>query len=57
MSKRRRRTTAATIERWIKEGRGRRHFEEYKPWLTIHDVPSHGVVTRVRGWKSTQQRS
>lgn len=52
MSKRRRRTTAATIERWIKEGRGKGHFAEYKPWLTIHDVPSHGVVTRIRGWKS-----
>jgi RNAse (barnase) inhibitor barstar len=52
MPKRRRRTTAATIERWIKEGRGKGDFAEYKPWLTIHDVPSHGVVTRIRGWKS-----
>lgn len=52
MSKRRQRTTARTIERRIKEGRGKGHFTEYKPWLTIHDVPSHGIVTRIRGWKS-----
>jgi hypothetical protein len=52
MSKRRQRTTAATIARRIKEGRGKGHFGEYKPWLTIHDVPSQGVVTRVPGWKS-----
>ncbi|KHL96793.1 hypothetical protein QW71_05195 [Paenibacillus sp. IHB B 3415] len=52
MAKRRRRTTAATIARRIKEGRGQGHFKEYKPWLTIHDVPSLGVVTRVLGWKS-----
>lgn len=52
MAKRRQRTTAATIARRIKEGRGQGHFKEYKPWLTIHDVPSLGVVTRVPGWKS-----
>lgn len=52
MAKRRQRTTAATIARRIKEGRGKGHFAEYKPWLTIHDVPSLGVVTRVPGWKS-----
>lgn len=52
MAKRRRATTARTIERRIKEGRGKGHFENYKPWLTIHDVPSQGIVTRVRGWKS-----
>lgn len=52
MSKNRQRTTAASIARRIKEGRGKGHFGEYKPWLTIHDVPSQGVVTRVPGWKS-----
>jgi hypothetical protein len=25
---------------------------DYKPWLTIHDVPSIGVVVRVNGWKT-----
>ncbi|NOJ73559.1 TnsA endonuclease N-terminal domain-containing protein [Paenibacillus alvei] len=52
MSKRRQRTTAATIARRIREGRGKGHFMDYKPWLTIHDVPSCGVATRVFGWKS-----
>lgn len=52
MSKRKRATSLKTIERRIKEGRGKGEFSNYKPWLTIHDVPSHGVVTRIRGWKS-----
>ena len=52
MAKRRRATTLKTIERKIKEGRGKGDFSNYKPWLTIHDVASHGVVTRIRGWKT-----
>ncbi|TBL68367.1 TnsA endonuclease C-terminal domain-containing protein [Paenibacillus thalictri] len=52
MSKRQRKTTQAVIEKRIKEGRGTGHFSDYKPWLTIHDVPSQGVVTRILGWKS-----
>ncbi|MGM0881384.1 MAG: TnsA endonuclease N-terminal domain-containing protein [Bacillota bacterium] len=52
MAKRNRVTTARVIERRLKEGRGQGHFAAYKPWLTIHDVPSHGIVTRILGWKS-----
>jgi len=52
VAKTRTRTTAASIERRIKEGRGAGHYSQYKPWLTIHDVPSTGVVTRILGWKS-----
>lgn len=52
MSKRNRTTTQAVIDRRLREGRGRGHFAEYKPWLTIHDVPSQGIVTRIMGWKS-----
>lgn len=52
MAKRKRSTSPKTIERKIKEGRGRGYFSDYKPWLTIHDVPSQGVVTRIRGWKT-----
>ncbi|WP_232700029.1 TnsA endonuclease N-terminal domain-containing protein [Brevibacillus daliensis] len=52
MAKRIRSTTLSVIERRLKEGRGTGHFSEYKPWLTIHDVPSKGVVTRIFGWKS-----
>ncbi|QWU15619.1 TnsA endonuclease C terminal [Paenibacillus sophorae] len=52
MGKRRTVTTALSIARRIREGRGEGHFAAYKPWLTIHDVPSTGVVTRILGWKS-----
>ncbi|GKS10874.1 hypothetical protein YDYSY3_18740 [Paenibacillus chitinolyticus] len=52
MAKIRTRTTAVSIARRIKEGRGEGHYSHYKPWLTIHDVPSTGVVTRILGWKS-----
>lgn len=52
MSKRRTSSTASSIARRIREGRGEGHFAAYKPWLTIHDVPSTGVVTRILGWKS-----
>jgi hypothetical protein len=54
MAKTRTRTTAASIARRIKEGRGDGYFSEYKPWLTIHDVPSIGVVTRILGWKTNR---
>jgi hypothetical protein len=52
MAKRNRATTARVIERRIKEGRGQGNLSSYKPWLTIHDIPSHGIVTRALGWKS-----
>lgn len=54
MSKRKRITTQSVIERRVKEGRGKGHFAEYKPWLTVHDIPSQGVVTRIMGWKSNR---
>jgi hypothetical protein len=50
VAKRNRDWTAAKIERRIKEGRGQGYGREYKPWLTIHDVPSNGVVTRMKSW-------
>ncbi|MDZ5474183.1 TnsA endonuclease N-terminal domain-containing protein [Bacillus sp. 31A1R] len=44
--------TEEKIERYIKEGRGTGELSEYKPWLTIQDVPSKGKVRRVKGWKT-----
>jgi len=35
--------------RYIREGRGQGEGKDYKPWLTIHDFPSLGVVSRVKG--------
>nr|WP_026679815.1 heteromeric transposase endonuclease subunit TnsA [Priestia megaterium] len=52
MAKRNRSTTAVKIEKWIKEGRGTGEGADYKPWLTIRDVPSRGIATRNKGWKT-----
>ncbi|KAF6509299.1 Tn7-like transposition protein A [Geobacillus stearothermophilus] len=36
----------------IKEGRGQGVKQDYKPWLTVRDVPSEGLSTRIAGWKT-----
>ncbi|MDR1643226.1 MAG: TnsA endonuclease N-terminal domain-containing protein [Clostridiales bacterium] len=38
--------------KYIKEGRGFGVGISYKPWVTVHDFPSEGVVTRIKGSKS-----
>ncbi len=40
------------IGRLYKEGRGNGRGAEYLPWLTIHDVASHGRSHRVKGRKT-----
>jgi hypothetical protein len=35
--------------RYIREGRGQGAGAEYKPWLTVRDFPSLGVVSRIKG--------
>lgn len=40
------------IQRYISEGRGKGEGENYKPWLTIQDVPSDGRASRCHGWKT-----
>lgn len=52
MAKRKRRTTKRTIQNRIAEGRGKGRRSKYSPWLRIQDVPSRGLVTRIKGWKS-----
>jgi hypothetical protein len=52
MAKRKRTTTEATITRRIKEGYGQGNGAAYRPWLSVQDVPSQGLVHRVRGWKT-----
>ncbi len=44
--------TAETYHRRIREGRGQGEGKEYKPWLTIQDVPSKGVCSRILGKKT-----
>ncbi|BAY32861.1 Tn7-like transposition protein A [Nostoc carneum NIES-2107] len=50
----RREWTQAKYERYIKEGRGRGSGKQYKPWLTIQDVPSKGRSSRTPGWKTNR---
>ena len=38
--------------RYIREGRGQGTGADYKPWLTVRDFPSLGVVSRVKGQKT-----
>ncbi|WP_077339689.1 TnsA endonuclease C-terminal domain-containing protein [Pseudocolwellia agarivorans] len=42
----------AKNNKWIKEGRGSGQHAEYKPWITVRDLPSDGRVHRVFGHKS-----
>src|SRR6266702_2207545 len=43
-----------TIQKRLKEGRGKGEGVEYKPWLTVRDVPSHGWSSRIMGWKTNR---
>ncbi|KAA1057044.1 TnsA endonuclease N-terminal domain-containing protein [Azospirillum argentinense] len=38
-----------------KEGRGKGRGADYKPWLTVQDVPSSGRTHRLRGLKTGRQ--
>ena len=39
----------AKNNKWIKEGRGAGQNQNYKPWITVRDLPSDGRVHRVFG--------
>jgi hypothetical protein len=52
MAKRKRQTNQEVIEKRLKEGRGQGRGADYKPWLLIQDVPSQGLATRIKGWKT-----
>lgn len=55
MAKRNRSTTEKKQEKWMKDGRGIGIGKEYKPWLTIQDVPSTGRATRLHSIKTQRQ--
>lgn len=44
--------TEPKIRKWIKERRGDGRGRDYKPWLTVRDLPSQGRSHRVFGHKS-----
>lgn len=39
-------------QKWIKEGRGQGRNEDYKPWLNVREVPSHGLSVRMPSLKA-----
>jgi TnsA endonuclease C terminal./TnsA endonuclease N terminal. len=55
LAKRKRGFTNEKYEKWLKETRGMGNGHNYKPWLTIQDVPSIGRVSRLVGIKSKRQ--
>lgn len=55
MAKRKRENTPEKIEKKLNEGFGQGMGREYKPWLTIQEVPSEGRVTRLLGIKIDRQ--
>jgi hypothetical protein len=55
VAKRQRNTNQAIIDKRIKAGRGQGRGAEYTPWLHIQDVPSSGLVHRIKGWKTHRE--
>ncbi len=52
MTRNRRQTGEAAIQKLIREGKGQNEHAEYQPWLNVRDVPSRGLSTRRKGWKT-----
>lgn len=55
MAKRRYAFDEAKIARYAKEGRGTGRGSAYRPWLTVQDVPSLGLCSRIHGFKSGRE--
>lgn len=55
MPKRQTGWTEKKVARYYKEGRGQGELGNYKPWLTIQDVPSSGRAHRDIGWKTERE--
>lgn len=52
MARNRRQTGEEAIQKLVREGRGQGELAQYQPWLTVRDVPSRGLSTRSKGWKT-----
>jgi hypothetical protein len=52
MAKRNYSNSEIKVQKWLKEGRGSGQGRDYKPWLTVRDVPSDGRSHRIFGHKS-----
>ena len=54
MGKRKYTITEQKMKQKIKNGDGKGEGANYKPWISIHDLPSLGKVRRIRGWKTNR---
>lgn len=52
MAKRTYSSSEIKVQKWLKEGRGSGRGRDYKPWLTVRDLPSDGRSHRIFGHKS-----
>jgi len=52
MAKHRRLWNERTYQNYLHEGRGQGTGKDYKPWISIQDFPSKGMVSRVKGNKT-----
>ena len=52
MAKHRSQWSLHRYHKLMEEGRGQGVLQDYKPWITIHDLASKGVVSRVWGQKT-----
>ena len=43
------------MKKWIAQGRGEGHGQDYSSWLKVPDVPSLGYVHRIFGWKTNRR--
>lgn len=55
MAKRRYGFDEDKLARFLKEGRGLGHAKDYRPWLTIQDVSSHGRSSRIHSRKTDRE--
>lgn len=55
MAKRRYSFDEDKLARFLKEGRGQGHGKDYRPWLAIQDVSSHGRSSRIHSRKTDRE--
>lgn len=46
--------TPEMLKKRLSQGCGQVCGENYKPWLTVRDVPSRGLSSRILGWKTNR---
>ncbi len=52
ITRNRRQASGEAIQKLIREGKWQEELANYEPWLSVRDVPSRGLSTRRKGWKT-----